>query len=176
MEMDLQEILSYSAITGHISYDDIKNKLGNDLLNEYILCSIVRDPIDRTISLWNYILQNSDLPDHKNVSKMTFEEFVAQRTFNDQCYYIAQNRDAATAIEHIHSDFDFLVTLLDYKCLLEKICSIFNHDPSDFKIENKSFKWISREILKQAVLDSILKRNRQDQILYEHIRDHPIGF
>lgn len=73
MKMDLQKISSYHAITGHISYELIKNKLGDDLLNEYLICSIIRNPVDRTLSLWNYIMQNPNLPQYKDVSKITFE-------------------------------------------------------------------------------------------------------
>ena len=64
-----------SRTTLHNKAKDIK-ELCNFDYSEYIIFCVVRDPIERVLSLYNYILGNRFYPTHDIVKCQSFREFI----------------------------------------------------------------------------------------------------
>ncbi len=168
LNLDLEKIGSYSCIAGHIQYPLVREKLGKEILAEYKVCSIVRDPISRFLSLWNYSIQNPNLPNYKEVTQRSIEEYASYTT-NQQCRFICGEANAERALTTIDSEYDCVFTLNSYKLTVDNLCREFDHSLKAHKIANKSVKVISESHLSQATKEYIKNQNIQDSILYETI-------
>ncbi len=169
LDLDLEKIRSYPCIAGHISYPLVREKLGKEILAEYKVCSIVRHPISQFLSLWNYSIQNPNLPNYKEVTQRSIEEYASYIT-NQQCRFICGKVDADLALKTIQSEYDCVFTLNNFKLFVQEICQEFNHTlKQKDTVKNKSVKIISEKHLSQATQEHIKTENMQDHILYETV-------
>ena len=74
---DLCEIWNYesSRRTLHNKSTSIKDKCDFDYTKYLIFC-VIRNPIDRLVSLYSYIKNNDDYPTHSIVVNLSFEQFI----------------------------------------------------------------------------------------------------
>ncbi|MFI4891481.1 MAG: sulfotransferase family 2 domain-containing protein [Steroidobacterales bacterium] len=96
-------------ISGHFFYNDIKNRCQPNA----ILVSILRDPITRILSSYNYITTWSEHPLHEQTMRQSFSEFVcANRDFLRGlcCRHLASVEKADAAIEVVKSRYALVGT------------------------------------------------------------------
>ncbi len=68
----------------HINASEIKIHLPEDIFNTYFKFAFVRNPWDWQVSLYHYMLQYKEHPQHRLISKMkSFDEYIEWRIHND---------------------------------------------------------------------------------------------
>lgn len=103
------QIIDKTFISGHFFYHDIKNKCQPDAL----LISILRDPIKRILSNYNYITNWAKHPLHEKTVRQSFSDHVyANRDFLRGlcCRHLAGVKRADLAIEIIQSRYALVGT------------------------------------------------------------------
>ncbi len=103
------KVIDKAFISGHFFYDDIKNRCQPDA----ILISIVRDPIKRILSNYNYITNWTKHPLHEKTVRQSFSDHVySNRNFLRGlcCRQLASVRKADAAIEIIQSRYALVGT------------------------------------------------------------------
>jgi hypothetical protein len=92
----VQDISKCNFLGGHISLNAFKNKLG-DSFYDYYSFSIIRNPVDRAISLYSYILGNPDHFQHNAVRDMDIIDFIYSEYYpqNNQCYLFLEHSVAS---------------------------------------------------------------------------------
>ncbi len=168
LDLDIEKIKAYPCIAGHIEYPLIRKKLGREILAEYKVCSIVRDPVSKFLSLWNYSIQNPNIPNYKNVTRMSIEDY-ARCTTNMQCRFICGEANAELALKTIQSEYDCVFILKNFQQAVNDICQEFGHTLKEDKVINKSVKIISEKHLSQETKEYIINQNKEDNILYETV-------
>lgn len=168
LNMDLEEIKAYPCIAGHITYPLIRQKLGKEILAEYKICSILRNPVTKFLSLWNYSIQNPNIPNYKEVTGQSIEDY-ARYTTNQQSRFICGEANAELALKTIQSEYDCVFALKNFKQAISKICQEFDYTLEEDVVKNKSVKIISEKHLSQATRDYIISQNTEDNFLYEAV-------
>jgi len=82
------EISDSECIIGHLHFlDAMKNNTfkKNLMLKNIQINTIVRDPIERMVSLYNYMNKFEKHPFHNEIKKISFEDFLLERDRNFQC-------------------------------------------------------------------------------------------
>lgn len=103
------QVIDKAYVSGHFFYNDIKNRCEPDA----ILISILRDPIKRILSNYNYITNWVKHPLHEKTVQQSFSEYVyANHKFLRGlcCRYLAGVRQADAAIEVIRSRYALVGT------------------------------------------------------------------
>lgn len=122
-----EETSKYKFIGGHVPFPKFKNKIGEELISDFFIFTIVRDPVDRAISLYNYILNTPIHFAYEQVSNLSFEEFLLSKYYfkNHQSFLIGGQDDWKLASEIIKTEFDFAVTVSNIDKLIAEICNYF---------------------------------------------------
>jgi hypothetical protein len=183
LELSPEQILVGAGISGHISFRAAKNKLGDHLF-QYFTLTILRHPVDWSISLYQYLSQRTDHFQHNQVKSLSFEEFI------DSKYYPSnlQNRmicgddffqkQSNLMIRHVwlqslkilENEFDVFGTLNDFDRILENICNHFTVDLPNYQKRNVSHKLVDKSKMSLALIDNILAKNDQDIKLYKAVK------
>jgi hypothetical protein len=103
------QVIDKAFISGHFFYDDIKNRCQPDA----ILISILRDPIKRILSNYNYITNWSKHPLYEQTVRQSFSDHVyANRNFFRGlcCRHLAGVKKADAAIEIVKSRYALVGT------------------------------------------------------------------
>ncbi len=88
------------AIVGHLKFQQaLQNKHLRTLHENGNLhtVSVVRHPLDRQMSLFNYVRAKKDHPGHLRVSKMGFEEFATNQQANFQLNFLRSHEGEPVA-------------------------------------------------------------------------------
>jgi hypothetical protein len=118
----------------HIKASKVKKYLPKDIYDNYFKFTFVRNPWDWQVSLYHYMLQYTDHPQHHLISKMkSFDEYIEWRVNEDlelQKEFIFDKDgkmivDFVGHFEHLQEDFD-------------TICSKLNLAPIQLPLINKS--------------------------------------
>ncbi len=173
-KMDLNEITSFSCITGHLYFPKVVETMGQDLLkNEYLVCALIRDPVGQVLSLWNYINENPGHPSHCRVANMELRDFVVEYTANQQCIFLAGNGSGQKALDMVINDYDIVRPLYEFDQLMGEIGRAFGKPVPEYQVQNKTNKVKTRrDELDDEIVELIRIRNSQDILLYEGVVNH----
>ncbi len=101
----------------HINAREIKLLLPDEVYNNYFKFAFVRNPWDWQVSLYHYMLQYKDHPQHNLICKMkTFDEYIEWRINNDmelqKDFLYDENGnilvDFIGKFENLQEDFNFI--------------------------------------------------------------------
>lgn len=182
-ELSSEQILLGAGISGHISFICAKNKLG-DNLSQYFTFTILRHPVDWSISLYQYISQTTYHFQHNQVKSLTCEEFIDSKYYpsNLQNRMICGNelfqKESNLMIRHVwlqslkilDNEFDVFGTLNDFDRILENICNYFSVAFPNYEKLNVSEKVLDKSKISLALIDKILAKNDQDIKLYNAVK------
>ncbi len=172
--MEIEKIKKYDCIAGHIPYNIIRDKLGEDLIKQYFICSTLRDPVDRIVSAYNYI-SSSHHPNGDDVQNMKFSQFIDSKyAFNEQCNYICEKTDADSALRVIESEYALVYPIYRIDELIQILTQKFIQDSRTIisDVKNKSpKKLISRKDLSPQEILTILNKTKEDLILFNAIKN-----
>lgn len=167
-KLNINDILKYPCITGHLHYKKAKEKLGVNI-QQFFVCALVRDPVDHVLSYWNYVNTNYKHPFHQKALQMSFQEFVENANQNQQCKFISGRSDACYAIDTINQEYDLVLPLKYYNQFFEIVCDVFEYNCQGYEIKNQSKKVLVKGDIKESTIALIEKSNSEDKILHEHL-------
>jgi hypothetical protein len=131
------ELKNFTYITGHMTLHDFRCK-GID----YPAITIVRNPIDRFLSMFNYLNQ-SDHPDHQSLKFEKIDNFIDylfnKKQDNIQCKFIGNEKEHSKSIEIIQNGLLYLAPLEYIDDMIKTLSGIFNK-PLQLSHTNKSHK------------------------------------
>jgi len=122
----------------HIRAKEIKKYLPVNVFNEYYKFCFVRNPWDWQVSLYHFMLQYKDHPQHKLISNMkTFDEYIEWRIENDlelQKNFIYDDKDNILMdfvgrFEKLQEDFDEICMRLEIPTIELPYANKSKHKP-----------------------------------------------
>ena len=97
---------SYQFLAGHYTYDQWRELVGETTFRRFWVFTVLREPVARVVSLYNYIATTEKHEEHLEVARMSFRHFIESPKFrgNTMCRYIGEG-DAESAIARIRQEF-----------------------------------------------------------------------
>jgi hypothetical protein len=117
----------YRYVSGHFTYNDVKPKCRDDAL----FVSILRDPVRRLISEFNYIASWADHPHHEHFKDLRFSNHVAANAAfirGLQCDWLSGHRDAERAMAVIRQNYALVGTVEKYSAFIAALGQLIGHD------------------------------------------------
>jgi hypothetical protein len=168
------DITGKKCINGHLHFTDALNNntfKQNFEQNNIIIHTVVRDPIDRMISLYNYMFNFKQHPEHEKIKSISINDFLSKRRDNFQSkmlgieywgslkklYNNIQIIDLERSNEYFHKYFS--ENLSPTIPLMKEA----NVTAEKFGLNNIVFK----EDLPKKIIKEIKYKNKLDYKLYE---------
>jgi hypothetical protein len=160
---------SLKCVGGHCWYG-----LHKQFSKEYTYFTMLRNPIDRVISEYYYILERPHHKDHQKVMAMDLMGFMEQfplKSTNQHTRRISGNISSPhlqTAIENIHKDFAVvgLTEMFDESLFLMK--QSFGWNDIDYEKVNITKKRPSINQIDEKVRSELERKNELDMALYKY--------
>lgn len=170
-ELNFEQVSAYKVIAGHMNFMLTKKKIGESI-GQFFTFTILRNPVNQSISLYQYILQTPKHFKHNKVKEMSFEEFIDSDSYipNMQCKIISSQHSWQATLEILKNDFDCFGTLENFDRLLAEVCQHFGKAVPSYQILNKSEKIVDQQAINYSLLEKILSRNEQDVKLYTIVK------
>ncbi|WP_235299292.1 sulfotransferase family 2 domain-containing protein [Portibacter marinus] len=137
---------------------------------DQFLFSIVRNPIDRLISHYNWHIS-------KKKYQKSFDDFISEPYFkNFQSFRLTGSRDYHKAISIINDRYGFIGIFEDYDSSISILSNQIFNDPSYLKYEKANVtpgreKAISRADLSEDYIQKITQYNATDMATYQYIKE-----
>jgi hypothetical protein len=172
----------YRLYRGHLSYIDIPRIVKKNL----VLVTVLRDPVSRVISHYEYIRRTPGDPHYEKVKDMPLEEFAQKLSVgrigkNVQVYYIGKlakynlhrlTHDEIMAIAHESLNrFAFVGILERFQDSLFLLSYIFGWKPIlNSRRENVAGSPTAKryEQIPESTLEVLRDSTRMDQVLYDY--------
>jgi len=186
-QMSIEEIESYDCIMGHMGFG--LHKLFKSNVTYF---TILRDPVDRLISHYFYVLRYPDHYLYKKVKdgNLTFENYInsdlTSELYNGQTRLLAgdngfpitfkdkmklDNTDLEKAKNNLNKHFSFVGILKNYNLNLIILKYIFNWKNIFYYKKNVSAKRPSKNDISDNVKSIIKINNQLDIELIEYAKD-----
>jgi hypothetical protein len=166
----ITDLSPYHFIGGHYSYPFLKERIGDKFINNFYIFTILRNPIDRAVSLYNYIKRTPDHTKYELIQKMSFKDFIQSDEYdgNQQCYMLCEQNCFKSAIQILLNEFDNFVTINNTNKLIN---SIFNHYNKKLSFyQNKNTSKNKQGTIIDDVLDTIYSKDKEDFALYSYVK------
>lgn len=154
--INMQHFANISAVFGYLTMTQFsRNQYCHSLLNDdrVRIFTSVREPIDRIISLYNYIRLSPRHPNHASTMKMSLSEFALLVPANFQYHYLALN--SLESIDSIQSRMEISPTGNARHGLDLFLLRHFHITLSGPEIENESQAPNKAKILQPSSIDNI---------------------
>lgn len=163
------------AVVNHLSVRAfLDNKSATNLFqaDRMNIHAVIRDPIDRAISRWNYVIANTKHGSHERFRNMGHSEyFINHYPYNEQFYRLS--------IGDENSIYDLLenIYVIPFDYAIEYFRNFFRFGPSEdifWARKNVSFErfpltgyHIRRSDLSPKILSVLSEKTQIDQLFYE---------
>ena len=160
----------YSAVGGHAPLSYFREQLGD--MARYHKIVTLRDPIDRTISEYNYIREQTAHPRNAEVSVQSLREFAAisLRPNRQVTLLTGRGDDVEGATEIVTQFFDDWSFSDGVDGLVERLYAVTGTAPRGAVHKNKG-AGPGRVGLDNETLQLLRERNRNDLALIEALRN-----
>lgn len=160
----------YSAIGGHSSLRFYREQLGE--MAQYHKIVTLRDPIDRSISEYNYIRAETNHPRHEAVSKQSLAEFAAVTLPPNRQVKLLSDRvdDVEGALNVVTRYFDDWALSNGVDDLIRLLYEVTDTKRRATHHKNKGAPGVTRADLDPRTLRALEERNRHDLELIEALR------
>lgn len=158
--------------------------LYDNLKSDPIYITILRDPIDRAISLYNYYAklaeeQEADLPGFDidaPYKTMLYSKASNQYSNNVQCRFVSGSERYQDALYSIHQNNFIVATVKTLPELTRHLANNYGFSKNDLPELNRAeSKYVKDFKKKNRELIQLLTRlNKEDSLLYKHISKHKI--
>lgn len=165
-----KDLADHNFLGGHVSLEIFKRKLG-DNFSSFFSFSILRNPTDRAISLYSYILSNTDHYQHTEVKGLSLIDYIYSDIYprNHQCHLFLQNSSATEAIEYMENNLDALGFYENLECFPALLGNKFGVITNALPFVNVApirLDSFNRGDIEKAVLTI----DSEDNIVYEYFR------
>lgn len=164
-----ERLQRYTAIGGHHWLSTYQEKLDN--IEEYFKITTLRDPIDRIISSYNYIISYRKHHQHKEVLSSSFENFALNEMHNMQARLLTGGEEFSRAVDLLDGWFDYYATSSQIGLLLKKLSDISGTPFKGERHDNVSPKKVTKEMLSSDLLSQLEEMNFVDMKLYQHAQN-----
>lgn len=167
-------VLKHDAIVGHLSLIHfLSNTDVRSFTGDFIIHSVIRDPIDRLISFYNFVRFNKSHPEHKLYREMDGVDFVMASETNIQARYIGLETHFDTvdqaahsinlvALEHsIEHMRDYFTTYLG-----KKVSTVERANITSERFVRKGERMLSRKDFTQDQMNDLRSAHATDLELY----------
>ena len=168
--MPLETRLAYSAVGGHGPLGYFHEHLGD--MGRYHKIVTLRDPIDRSLSEYNYIRAQRAHPRHGEVAAQSLEEFATMTLRPDRQVTLLTGRhdDAEGAIEVVQSFFDDWALSDDVGALTNRLYQAIGTTPRPPQRKNVGNSGLRRADVAPPTLRLLEEQNRFDLALIEALK------
>jgi hypothetical protein len=168
-----KQLSKYRAIFGHLT---VRQFLANPAMREKFDCeqvqilTTVREPVERFISLYNYMLRNEAHPGHKQILSIDPVDFLKSQHANQQFEYLKHS--SSSRIDDVFSRSTPFPMEFSITAITEYFSLTYNITLESLQIKNRSTDFPSRlGFLAESLVDpetiaSIREANYYDSELY----------
>ncbi|MBF2075098.1 MAG: sulfotransferase family 2 domain-containing protein [Synechococcales cyanobacterium C42_A2020_086] len=183
MKIPPEELQQYRLFRGHLGFINLPEMLPQ---KRVINVTVLREPVARVISHYDYILRMPGDPHYKYVKDMTLEEFAQKLTAgkvgkNIQTYHLAKaarfRLDSLSPDEILElakaslDQFAFVGLVERFQDSLFLLSYIFGWRPIlNSRKENAATVKKAKEAIPESTLEVIRENTQLDQVLYEHAK------
>jgi hypothetical protein len=167
------QLIGSRYISGHFFYEDIKSRVRPDA--QFI--SVLRDPIARILSNYNYVSNWSQHPLHERMSRQSFAQHVDEnRNFLRGlcCRQLTGSRDAEKAIKILQSRYTLVGTTGNIPAFLAGVGRLIGKEVPEERA-NRSGGQGPNIDLSSDLCDVLLEITKEDRLLYDFVRSLPNG-
>lgn len=163
-----EQIHSYRLISGHFSVLLFREKCGP----RWSYVSVVRDPVERFVSMYRYVTTWTPHPDHASAQNLSIEDYfdwINQKPFsqNTQAKMLT-GTDNPSAVFKAAEQFGLVGSLAHLDQFLFELARSID-SPVNIKHHNRSQSDFERSSVGGALEDRIRSFNCVDQSLYEWV-------
>lgn len=158
-------------IAGHLSWSDLHKRE----LTGWSAVTVLREPSERTISVYRFVRGQHDHPWHRIASTMSLEQFLdflAERPPNvdQQCRFVCGRTDADAAFAALETRFLLATTMEHLPAFTEQLSGLLG-ERLRVGHRNRSRSRMAPEQLTDAAREKLEALNREDLALYRRVRD-----
>lgn len=163
----------YSVIHGHTPRNSF-----NRFSSEFQFSTVIRDPIERTASFYNFMLNRR--PDsrlsERLKGKTLFQAVTSvprfqERIENEQCRYIAEDGSAASALNEIKASNWIVRTNDEIELFMEDVSNCFDWKLPSIERVNTGSKGYMDSLLGEETIKAIRELTEEDTKLFNAVRD-----
>lgn len=173
--MTSSEIKKFRAIGGHGYLDIFTQRL--QPYARYLSVTVIRDPIERVISEYNFIAGNAAHVRHSEVSGMSFEEFCepGKHMANMITRLLVRDPDPKAALDVLETRFDAWFLLPEVNRLNQFIREHFRLPIIADGHENRSAARVRRDVIDAGLLAQLVEYHSADVSLYQQLVNRERG-
>ncbi len=172
-ELPTDQPLKEQFISGHFFYKDVKDRSQPDAL--YV--SIMRDPITRILSNYNYITNWEKHPLYEKLIKQTFSEHVRENGNFLRglcCRQLTGFNEAAPAIELIESRYALIGTTPNLPAFIAALNRLIGKKAPEERT-NVSGGQGPKIDLSSELCEALLDITKEDRKLFDFLKAQPDG-
>lgn len=172
-KMPLIKAAAYRGIGGHGWLNLYRSKLGD--MKDYHRITIIRDPIDRIVSEYNFISNLETHVRHDKVKQMNFEEFsrVGEAHVNMLTRLLSSEERGAPnvdkAIDRLETWFDDYCLFPDIDDLVGRLYTAFGKRQQPAEHKNKSSRRVKPTEIDPGILARLREIHAADVELYSRL-------
>ena len=167
---DFKALKSFDCIIGHLDFaSSIKNEAFKELFffNKIVAHSVVRDPIDRMISLYNYVRNEENHPSHQRMLSVEPWDFLQYQPENYQSKWLGIGY--FKTIENLKMN----IKIVPLEKSNEYFKKFFEKEFS-FKTTLTSKINVTKKVKKDLFDRELLKDNQERELREKHFLDYEL--
>jgi hypothetical protein len=166
-------LAKYELIWGHFGYMAIKHLLDSAHGEQFHLITIIREPFQRAVSMFNYIVRHEFHPQHKEAIKTGLEGFLEQHfKDNQQCRMVSGSTVAGIAIARMKDIFSSYCALDDIDNYCERLKQAFPILGASSLDHINSTPCLPQMMPNRSVVERFYLKNSEDLALYDWTARH----
>src|SRR3989344_1813469 len=160
-------LAEYELIWGHFGFTAIKPFLDSAHGRRFHLMTIIREPLQRAVSMFNYIAHHEFHPQHKESLRTGLEGFLEQ-SFKDnhQCRMVSGSTVAASAIARMQDTFSSYCVLDDIDNYCDRLKQAFPIFSTSSLDRINPSRQPHQMVPSRSVVERFYRMNSEDLALY----------
>lgn len=175
------DVVPYTVVGGHWPYNDYINHNA-----EYVYCSVLREPVARMKSFFNFICTKMDNAGKQQWSTWGFDPESLSNTLRKsakfvrmiesrQCWMLSGQHDCDSAIKVLENNNFIVGTLDQHKVYIKTLEELFGWRKSEFQHVNKGAMHYQDSIkIDDALMPLVEEICQQDRLLFERVNQQGV--